>query len=62
VPLVLALDQGRGAIFGLTRGTTKAHLVRAALEAMAYSTREVLDAMAADAKIRPDAWASQVTC
>ena len=43
----------RGAIFGLTRGTTKAHLVRAALEAMAYSTREVLDAMAADAKIRP---------
>jgi glycerol kinase len=43
----------RGAIFGLTRGTTKAHLVRAALEAMAYSTREVLDAMAADAKLRP---------
>ena len=43
----------RGAIFGLTRGTTKAHLVRAALEAMAYSTREVLDAMAADAGIRP---------
>ena len=43
----------RGAIFGLTRGTTKAHLVRAALEAMAYSTREVLDAMAADARIRP---------
>ena len=43
----------RGAIFGLTRGTTKAHLVRAALEAMAYSTREVLDAMTADAKIRP---------
>ena len=39
----------RGAIFGLTRGTTKAHLVRAALEAMAYSTREVLDAMSGDA-------------
>jgi glycerol kinase len=38
----------RGAIFGLTRGTTRAHLVRAALEAMAFSTREVLDAMAAD--------------
>ena len=38
----------RGAIFGLTRGTTKAQLVRAALEAMAFSTREVLDAMAAD--------------
>ena len=39
----------RGAIFGLTRGTTKAHLVRAALEAMAYSTREVLEAMSGDA-------------
>ena len=39
----------RGAIFGLTRGTTKAHLARAALEAMAYATREVLEAMAADA-------------
>ena len=38
----------RGAIFGLTRGTTKAHLVRAALEAMAYSTREVLEAMSGD--------------
>jgi glycerol kinase len=40
--------RARGAIFGLTRGTTRAHLVRAALEAMAYSTREVLDTMAAD--------------
>ncbi len=43
----------RGAIFGLTRGTTRAHLVRAALEAMAYATREVLEAMAADARLRP---------
>ena len=39
----------RGAIFGLTRGTTKAHLVRAALESIAYSTREVLEAMSGDA-------------
>jgi glycerol kinase len=39
----------RGAIFGLTRGTTRAHLVRAALEAMAFATREVLEAMRADA-------------
>jgi glycerol kinase len=38
----------RGAIFGLTRGTTKAHVVRAALEAIAYSTREVLEAMSGD--------------
>jgi glycerol kinase len=37
----------RGTIVGLTRGTERAHLIRAALEAMAYSTREVVDAMAA---------------
>jgi len=39
----------RGAIYGLTRGTTRAHLVRAALESMAFSIREVLDAMSSDA-------------
>ncbi len=37
----------RGTIVGLTRGTTRAHLVRAALEAMAYATRDVVDAMTA---------------
>jgi glycerol kinase len=42
----------RGTIVGLTRGTTRAHLVRAALEAMAFSTKEVLDAMLADSKLR----------
>ena len=36
----------RGTITGLTRGTTSAHLVRAALEAMAYSSAELLDSMA----------------
>jgi glycerol kinase len=41
----------RGTIVGLTRGTRRAHLVRAALEAMAFSTKEVLDAMLADAKL-----------
>ena len=41
----------RGAIFGLARGTRKAHLVRAALESMAYQTRDVLTAMEADAGI-----------
>lgn len=41
----------RGSIFGLTRGATKAHLVRAALEAMAYGTAEVLDAMEADSGV-----------
>jgi glycerol kinase len=39
----------RGTILGLTRGTTRAHLVRAALEAIAYQTREVLEAAASDA-------------
>ena len=39
----------RGTIVGLTRGTTRAHLVRAALEAIAYQSRDVLEAMAADA-------------
>ena len=39
----------RGAMFGLTRGTRREHLVRAALESMAYQTRDVLDAMRADA-------------
>ncbi len=41
----------RGTILGITRGTTRAHLVRAALEAIAYQTREVLDAAAADANL-----------
>lgn len=35
----------RGAILGLTRGTTKAHLARAALEAIAYQTHDLLRAM-----------------
>jgi glycerol kinase len=37
--------RARGTIVGLTRGSTSAHLVRAALEAMAYSTADVLDVM-----------------
>ncbi|HEX8384590.1 MAG TPA: glycerol kinase GlpK, partial [Rubricoccaceae bacterium] len=39
----------RGLIAGVTRGTTRAHLVRAALEAVAFQTRDVVDAMALDA-------------
>ncbi|MDA3922566.1 MAG: glycerol kinase GlpK [Salinisphaera sp.] len=42
----------RGAVFGLTRGTTKEQFIRAALESMAYQTRDVLDAMQADANIQ----------
>jgi glycerol kinase len=41
----------RGTIVGLTRGTTRAHLVRAALEAIAWQSRDVLEAMAADAPV-----------
>jgi glycerol kinase len=43
-------QHARGTIVGLTRGTTRAHLARAALEAIAFQSRDVLDAMAADAK------------
>src|SRR5436190_2196465 len=39
----------RGVIVGITRGTTKAHVARAAIEAMAFQTRDVVDAMRADA-------------
>jgi glycerol kinase len=35
----------RGAILGITRGTTRAHLARATVEAMAYQTRDVVEAM-----------------
>jgi glycerol kinase len=35
----------RGTVVGLTRGTTRAHFARAALEAMAYGTRDVVDTM-----------------
>ncbi len=40
----------RGVITGLTRGTTRAHIVRAALEAIAYQTRDVVEAMLTDAR------------
>lgn len=41
----------RGTIVGLTRGTTRAHLARAALASMAYQTRDVLGAMQQDSRI-----------
>jgi glycerol kinase len=43
--------EARGTIAGLTRGTTKAHLVRAAIEAMAYSSADLLEAMLSDASL-----------
>lgn len=45
-------DKARGAIFGLTRGTTREHIVRATLESIAYQTRDVLAAMEIDSGIK----------
>jgi glycerol kinase len=45
-------QEARGAIFGLTRGTTKDHFVRATLEALAYQSRDVLNAMELDSKLK----------
>ncbi len=41
----------RGGIFGLTRGSSKAHIIRATLESLAYQTRDVLDAMVKDSGV-----------
>lgn len=41
----------RGAIFGLTRGTTAAHIARAAVESMAFQSKDLLEAMRADAQL-----------
>ncbi len=41
----------RGAIFGLTRGVSKDHIIRAALEAIAYQSKDVLSAIQADTGI-----------
>ena len=41
----------RGAILGITRGTTAAHIARAAVESMAYQTWDVLDAMQRDSNV-----------
>jgi len=43
-------SEARGTIVGLTRGSRRAHLVRAALEAMAFSTADLAGAMTADAR------------
>jgi glycerol kinase len=42
----------RGSIFGITRGTRTQHIVRAALEAMCYQTRDVLEAMRKDTGLK----------
>ncbi|OTA57342.1 glycerol kinase GlpK [Limosilactobacillus reuteri] len=41
----------RGAMFGLTRGTERGHIIRATLEAIAYQTKDVVDTMVKDTKL-----------
>ncbi len=41
----------RGSVFGLTRGTSKEHFIRATLESLAYQTRDVLTAMSSDSQL-----------
>lgn len=43
--------EARGAMFGITRGTSKSHIIRATLESLAYQTKDVLVAMESDAGI-----------
>jgi len=57
-------QDARGTFFGITRGTTKAHMARAALEAIAYQVNDVLSAMEKDAgqktqEMRVDGGASE---
>lgn len=44
-------SEARGAMFGITRGTTKNHIVRATLEAIAYQSKDLVDVMAKDSGI-----------
>ncbi len=48
-------ERARGTIVGITRGTTRAHLVRATLESIAYQSRDVVDCFSQDAGLRLDA-------
>jgi glycerol kinase len=57
-------ERARGVLVGLTRGTTREHVVRAALEAIAYQTRDVVECLRADsglelASLRVDGGASR---
>ncbi|MBW2448450.1 MAG: glycerol kinase, partial [Deltaproteobacteria bacterium] len=57
-------ERARGTIVGLTRGTTREHLIRAGLESIAFSSRDVVECMAADsgeamARLRVDGGACQ---
>ncbi len=45
-------NEARGAIFGLTRGTTKEHLIRATLESIAYQSKDVIEVMKEEANLK----------
>ncbi|HEY4399625.1 MAG TPA: glycerol kinase GlpK [Lactobacillaceae bacterium] len=45
-------SEARGAIFGLTRGTTRADFVKATLQSLAYQSKDVVDTMSAETEIR----------
>ena len=45
-------NESRGAIFGLSRGTTKEHLIRATLEGIAFEALDVLEVMEKEAKVK----------
>ena len=44
--------EATGAIYGLTRGVSKNHIIRATLESLTYQTKDVLDAMEKDSKVK----------
>jgi glycerol kinase len=46
-------ERARGAILGLTRGTSREHIVRASLESIAFQTRDVMECIAIDSGIEP---------
>jgi glycerol kinase len=46
-------ERARGTIVGLTRGTSRAHVIRATLEAIAYQTVDVVECLEADSGLRP---------
>jgi glycerol kinase len=48
-------ERARGTMVGITRGTTREHVVRATLEAIAYQSRDLVECMVADAGLRPAA-------
>jgi glycerol kinase len=48
-------EAARGTIVGLTRGTSREHLIRATLESIAYQTRDVLECVRADAQLELEA-------